>query len=133
MSKYVLRLLQILDLELVLIEVSFSLLEFLSDLEAFLLKHVDLLDLFLELGFYCAFLIACNLHQFLLLFLLHLDGLLLLFHLFLLCLVLVVLFNQVLSVLSMLLLDLNNLILVVVLQAINLFIIHIFQVFSCLF
>ena len=52
-----LRLLQVLNLELVLVEVGLSLLEFLGDLLSLLLEHVDLLDLLLEPSLDCPLLV----------------------------------------------------------------------------
>ena len=72
MCQHMLRLLQVLYLELVLVQVSLPLLELLSDLQAFLFKHVDLFDLLLKLGLNSAFLVPCDLHQLLLLTFLHL-------------------------------------------------------------
>ena len=63
MRQDMLRLLQILYLELVLVEVSLPLFELLSDLLPLLLKHIDLLDLLLQLSLYLLLLLLRSKHQ----------------------------------------------------------------------
>lgn len=80
-----LRLLQVLYLELILVKVGLPLLEFLGDLEPLLFKHVDLLDLLFELGLHGPLLVLGLPHGLLGLVPQPLQHLLLRLHLLLLC------------------------------------------------
>ena len=122
-----LRLLQILYLELLLVEVSVSFLEFLGDLLPLLLEHVDLFDLLLKLRLDDALLILGLLHLVPRLFFLELNLFLLALDLLLLLLILLVLFNELVPLLSVFLLDLDDLLLVVVLHPIQLLVVDLLE------
>ena len=63
MGQHMLRLLQVLYLELVLVEISLPLLKLLSDLLSLLLKHVNLLDLLLQLRLHLLLFLLRGQHQ----------------------------------------------------------------------
>jgi hypothetical protein len=132
MSQHMLRFLQVLYLEFVLVEVCLALLQFLSDLQPLLLKHVYLLDLLLELCLDLPLLFPGFLHQTLGLLQLPLEMLHLSLHFFLVSKILLILFLESLTILSMFLLDFNYLILVVILHPVDLLIVDILQVLSSL-